>query len=174
MQWPQVQEGRHEYKFDVAEKSAHLVARQFAPLIGAPLRCVRTFVLDTDKPAKGLTAAITCQPPANRTRLIGAKQQTRLPNDTKGLTANGASALERHGCPRQRGMLWRQSIVWQLDYRCSGTGLCDMPTTRSYSCDCSLRVQYSASVEQIHKGVVTVVVTVTVVGGAGVLAAAHV
>jgi hypothetical protein len=78
-----VREGEGRYQFVVPEADAHLLARQFPPLVGAPLRRVRTFVLDTDKPAKGLSAELTCSPPPNRTQMVGAKQQTRLPNDRK-------------------------------------------------------------------------------------------
>ena len=154
-----MEEGQSTYRVVVPEANAHLPAQQFSQLIGAPLRCVRSFVLDKDKPAKGLAAVLTCAPPRHRTRLVGAKQQTRLPNDIKLLNANGMSALERHVSPKRRGVLWRQSIVWQLDYRCAGTALCDAPAVRSYGCNCSLRVRYFATVEQIDAKAVTIEVT---------------
>ena len=154
-----VREGEGRYQFVVPEADAHLLARQFPPLVGAPLRRVRTFVLDTDKPAKGLSAVLTCSPPPNRTQMVGAKQQTRLPNDRKLLNELGTSALMRHVSPRRRGMLWRQSVVWELDYRCIGSGLCDAPKATSYGCQCSVRVRYSATVEQIDLHVVTIEIT---------------
>ena len=45
-----MEEGQSTYRVVVPEANAHLPAQQFSQLIGAPLRCVRSFVLDKDKP----------------------------------------------------------------------------------------------------------------------------
>eukprot|EP01049_Picozoa_sp_SAG25_P004739 SAG25_NODE_305_length_10124_cov_16.774464_12_plen_508_part_00 len=139
--------------FTYAEADAHLFLQQFSDLRGAPLKMVRSYVLDSNKKSEGRVAHLVVRPPPNRCARVDAKIATRKPNDQKQLNDAGRAALQRDCVyarkEGRRGQLWKGSKVWSLEYRCRGTPLCDVPEPRACGCDCTLRVLFTATIEQV-------------------------
>ena len=148
------------------EEDAHLFLEQFADLVGAPLKRVFTYVLDADKKREGRVAHITVTPPPDRFARIDATRQTRRPNDRKRLNAAGQVALLRERASGTKGDLWKMSKVWIMEYRCSGTWLCDVLAVQKHGCNCAVRVLFSATVEQVSKQLVQIQVMGCDLGGA--------
>ena len=121
------------------EEDAHLFLEQFADLVGAPLKRVFTYVLDADKKRECRVAHITVTPPPDRFARIDAAKQTRRSNDRKRLNAAGQVALLRERASGTKGDLWKMSKVWIMEYRCTGTWLCDALAVQKCGCNSTTR-----------------------------------
>ena len=133
-------------------------------LVDAPLKaCAGTKVLDSvTKHCQ--SPPITVEPPVGIGKRPGAKRQARRPNDRKQLTQAGREALARQTNPHKKGVLWSGSVVWRLEYRCVGTTLCDeaplhLRGSDRDGCACAVRVVYTATIEQVSRGLVEICVT---------------
>ena len=123
-----------------------------------PLMPTRNSVKD-----KGKEALITVAPPLGISAPPHAKRKTRRPHDRKELTQLGREALQRDA--PKKGLAWKGTVVWKLEYQCRGTSLCDPASKLAHrGCRCDVRLVYSATVEQVAKELVRI--DVTGVGGA--------
>jgi hypothetical protein len=145
--------------FTYAEADAHLFLAQFQDLVASPLRMVKSYVLDQDKKGAGRVAHLSVTPPPNHCARPGAQLKTRRPNDRKMLNAAGTAAQLRDHLSSTKGELWRGSKVWMLDYRCSGTSLCDAVEPAIRGCSCAARVTFTATIQQVADRQVQVEVT---------------
>jgi hypothetical protein len=140
-------------KFEVREVDAQaFLERGHSDLVGAPLRMIKSSICDT-----GAQASLTVSAPPGLSAGNGTKRTQRRPHDCKVLTPLGEQALSR-SCRERAGQLWRGSRVWMLQYRCAGTILCDVATNRCAvkGCTCAFQVALTATIEQVHRRVVTV------------------
>ena len=144
-------------EFEVAEADAQLFLDNHEDLHGAPLRCVRNKV--DDSTVGGRVPHITVRPPDGIGVRPGARQKTRLPHDRKQLTEHGRAALARVAPSRVTGELWRGSKVFLLDFQCKGTPLCDLPAASRMGHACCVRVRVWATIEQVDKHKVSIVIT---------------
>ena len=152
--------------FLCAEKHAHRLEECIPSLVGAPLRAIKTFVLDAPKGQHGSNAAllphihvsppdgIPARPRGSKTRL----ETTRRPNDQKVLNELGRAALARDKRGSAgAGHLHKNSVAWRLEYWCRGSALCDMPSNGvKKGCRCEVRVVYSATIQQIDDKMVRI------------------
>ena len=112
---------------------------------------------------KGKDALITVAPPLGIGARPHAQRKTRRPHDRKELTQLGREALQRDA--PKKGLAWKGTVVWKLEYQCRGTSLCDPASKLAHrGCRCDVRLVYSATVEQVAKELVRI--DVTGVGGA--------
>ena len=124
-------------------------------LVSAPLKSVKTFVLDSD--TKALIAHIKTMPRRGLPMTASARRTTRRPNDILQLNDIGEGALLRkHRSQCKRGELWAESVVFKLEYGCTGTKWCDSSARVRRGCSCDLRLVFSATIEQVSKGQVHV------------------
>ena len=143
----------------VSEADGQAIWGWIADLNGAPLKpCVGTKVLDSESKACS-NPPILVQPPVGVGAKLGAKLKARRPNDRKQLTQAGREALARTTKPKEKGLLWRESVVWELVYRCGGTALCDVAPP--YMCGaardgvmCAVKLVYRATIQQVSQGVI--------------------
>ena len=138
--------------FLCAEDDTHLLEKFIPALAGAPLKAIRTTVLDSHKKGRGHNApqppCIKVSPPEGSAARLHAQAATRRPNDRKSLTEHGYAALERS--KNRNGQVHKDSIAWRLEYRCRGSMLCDMPPGgETQGCQCVVRIVYSATIRQI-------------------------
>ena len=130
-----------------------------ADLNGAPLKsCSGTKVLDSA--TKGCSSPpILVKPPEGIGAKFGAKRKARRPNDRKQLTQAGREALARTSKPKETGLLWRDSVVWELVYRCGGTALCDVAPPHMCGAardtvTCAVKLVYRATIAHVSQGVI--------------------
>jgi len=145
--------------FVYAECDAHLFQTQFEDAVGAPLKMVRSYVLDKLKKSEGRAAHISIEPPLDRSARIGAAKKTRRINDRKQLNETGLAALARLSRTRQTGVLWKGTKVWELEFRCTGTALCDAPPVLKCGCSCTMKVLAYATVQDVSNGEVVIEVS---------------
>ena len=125
-----------------AESDAHLFVASHLELAGAPLKYLKSTILDSDR-ACGGSPPITVLPPKGVPARVHSKRKTRRLNDQKALTTHGQQALDRP--TRGGGQLWQGSVVWRFEYQCAGVAdMCDwLPEITSRGCACAARVVYS-------------------------------
>jgi hypothetical protein len=145
--------------FVYAERDAHLFQTQFEDVVGAPLKMVKSYVLDTPKKSEGRAAHITIEPPLDRSARIGAPTKTRRINDRKKLNETGLVALARPSRTRETGVLWKGTTVWKMEFRCTGTTLCDAPPVLKCGCACTMKMLAYATVQDVSNGEVVIEVS---------------
>ena len=134
--------------YQSSEAHAHLFEDWHPQLKGAKLKTADTFVLDTDR--REGRAHITCKPRHGATVQPNKQRQRRALNDIKQLNDAGIAALRREH-RGGTGLLSKTCIVWRVVRRCTGTTLCDASSTARRGCHCAVTVEYSATVEDVHK-----------------------
>lgn len=135
----------------VRERDAAEFKLEYPDFVRMPWRSVRHQVRDAEP-----GGALVVKPPrlAIGHHAAGKIKTERRVNDQKFLTVEGRAALSRAGsAPWRRGgkSAGRDSVVWELVFRCSGTACCTKP--------CGLRrIMFSATIAQVDAGSVTVTI----------------
>jgi hypothetical protein len=144
---------------ELRERDAGAFKLEYADFVRMPWHATRAHV------HAGPGGALLVKPPrlfiGHSTK--GTKRHERRVNDQKLLTPLGQAALERPGavsCLRSKRQPERDSIVWEMQFRCRGTLGCFAVDSsgrgRSYAC--CMQVFFPATVAQVAAGLITITI----------------